>query len=168
VSSILNSLAMGVLLASFVWAQQPQEIPAAPVPGQIASAKKIFISNAGEETIFRLPKDVLFRGGPNRAYNQFYAAMKSWGRHELVSAPADADLVFEIGFMDRNAGPVFVCQFKLVILDPKTGMALWTITKYVALAGMAKNREKNYDAAMMDLMEDVKSIVTPAASAASN
>ena len=93
---------------------------------------------------------------------------ESWGRYELVPAPADADLVFAIGFTDRNAGPVLVDQFKLVILDPKTGVALWTITQYVEPAGMAKNREKNYDAAMMDLMEDVKSIVTPAASTPSN
>ena len=31
-------------------------------------------------------------------YNEFYAAMKSWGRYELVSSPADADMVFEIRF----------------------------------------------------------------------
>ncbi|HYM74667.1 MAG TPA: hypothetical protein VE377_01710 [Candidatus Dormibacteraeota bacterium] len=159
-SNILKSLAVGVLLATSVWAQEPQEIPAAPIPAQVASAKKAFISNAGEETIFRLPKDVLYRGGPNRAYNQFYAAMKSWRRYELVSAPADADLVFEIGFANKFEGMVRVYQLKLVVLDPKTHVALWTITKYIEAAGMARNREKNYDVAMTALMEDVKSIVT--------
>ena len=39
---------------------------------------------------------VSYSGGPDRAYNEFYAAMKTWGRYELVAAPRDADLVFEI------------------------------------------------------------------------
>lgn len=162
-SRTLKSLAIAVLLASSVWAQQPQEAPAAPVPVQIGSAKKVFISNAGEDTVFSLPRDAMYSGGPNRAYNQFYAAMKSWGRFELVSAPADADLVFQIGFMDKNEGPVFVSQLKLVILDPKTNIALWTITKYVEPAGKAKNREKNYDLTMTALLGDLKIIVAPAA-----
>ena len=37
-------------------------------------------------------------GGSNEPYNRFYAAMKSWGRYELVASPADADWVFEIRF----------------------------------------------------------------------
>jgi hypothetical protein len=99
-------------------------------------------------------KDALYGGGPNRAYNQFYAAMKSWGRYELVSAPADADLVFEIGFTDKYEGQIYVAQFKLVVVEPKTHIALRTITKYVELAGKAKNREKNYDLTMTALMDD--------------
>jgi hypothetical protein len=160
---ILGSLAVAVVLAISLWAQQLQEIPAAPVPAQIGTAKRIFISNAGVEAFFLLPKDAIYTGGPNRAYNQFYAAMKSWGRYELVSAPADADLVFEIGFTDKYEIRFLVSQFKLLVLDPKTHVALWTITKYVEPAGMAKNREKNYDLAMTDLVDDVKIIATPAA-----
>ena len=166
-SRILESFAIAGLLAISVWAQQPQETPSAPVPVQIGAARKIFISNAGEETIFRLPKDAMYTGGPNRAYNQFYGAMKSWGHFELVSAPADADLVFQIGFTDKYEGATFVSQFKLVIFDPKTHVALWTITKYAEPAGMSKNREKNYELAMTALVEDVKSTVTSASSASS-
>jgi len=163
----LESLAIAVLLAISLWAQQPQETPAAPVPAQIGRAKKVFISNAGEEAIFRLPKDAIYSGGPNRAYNEFYAAMKSWGRFELVSAPTDADLVFEIGFSDQYQGPMLVSQFKLVAVDPKTHVALWTIYKYVEPAGMAKNREKNYELAITALMEDVKNLVAPPAATSS-
>jgi hypothetical protein len=168
VSRILESLTIAVLFATSLWAQQPQETPAAPIPVQLASAKRVFISNAGEETIFRLPKDALYSGGPNRAYNQLYAAMKSWGRYELVSAPADADLVFEIGFTDKYEGQIYVAQFKLVVVEPKTHFALWTITKYVEFAGQAKNREKNYDLTMTALMDDLKSVVTTPAKASSN
>jgi hypothetical protein len=167
-SRILESLIVGVFLAVSMWAQQPEDwAPPAPVPAQIVGAKKVFVSNAGEESIYRLPKDAMYSGGPNRTYNQFYAALKSWGRYKLVSAPADADLVFQIGFSDKNDGPTFVSQFKLVVLDPKTHIVLWTFTKYADPAGMAKNREKNYDLAMSELMDDVKVIAGPPASATS-
>jgi hypothetical protein len=33
-----------------ILAQQPRDLPSAPVPAQISSAKRIFISNAGEES----------------------------------------------------------------------------------------------------------------------
>jgi hypothetical protein len=163
VSSILKSLAIAVFLTISVWAQQPQEAPTAPVPVQIGSAKKVFISNAGEESLFHQPKDVTYSGGPNRAYNEFYAAVKSWGRYEVVSAPADADLVFEIGFTEKYEGLIFVAQLKLIFIDPKTHVALWTIYKYVEPAGMTKNREKNYDLALTALLEDFKSTLAPAA-----
>src|ERR1700674_1223893 len=124
VSRILKSLTIAVLLPLSLWAQQPEETPAAPVPAQIGIAKRIFISNAGEEAFFLLPKDAIYRGGPNRAYNQFYAAMKSWGRYELVSAPADADLIFDIGFTDKYEIRFLVSQLRLLMLDPKTHVAL--------------------------------------------
>jgi hypothetical protein len=167
VSRLLESLAIAVFLTISVWAQQPQETPTAPVPAQIGSAKRVFISNAGEESLFHQPKDMTYSGGPNRAYNEFYAAVKSWGRYEVVSAPADADLAFEIGFTEKYEGLIFVAQLKLIFIDPKTHVALWTIYKYVEPAGMTKNREKNYDLAMTALMEDLKSTVAPAATGAS-
>jgi hypothetical protein len=167
VSRTLESLAIAVFLTTSVWAQQPQEAPTAPVPAQIGSAKKVFISNAGEESFFHQPKEVTYSGGPNRAYNEFYAAVKSWGRYEVVSAPGDADLVFEIGFTEKYEGSMFVAQFKLIFIDPKTHVALWTIYEYVEPAGMTKNRVKNYEVAMTALLEDFKSTVAPAAVAAS-
>jgi len=170
-SRILESLLIGVVFVSSfpaisAWGQQPLDRTAAPVPPQIANAKRLFISNAGEETNFRPAKDAWYVGGPNRTYDQFYAAVKSWGRYELVSSPADADLVFEIGFTDRPQAPIALSQIKLVLRDPRTNVRLWTLTKYVEFAGMAKNREKNYDVAMNALMDDVKSLVSASATSA--
>jgi|HubBroStandDraft_5_1064220.scaffolds.fasta_scaffold62998_2 hypothetical protein len=164
---ILKSMVLLAVVAIPAWAQQPQDSAVAPIPAQIGSAKKVFVSNAGAESVYRLPKDAMYSGGPNRTYNQFYGALKSWGRFELVSAPADADLVFTIGFSDKNEGATFVSEFKLVVLDPKTHVALWTFTQYADPAGMAKNREKNYDLAMTALIEDLRGIVAPPAPAAS-
>ena len=43
-------------------------------------------------------------GGPDRTYNEFYAVVKGSGSYELVSAPAGADLIFEISFASSLAG----------------------------------------------------------------
>jgi hypothetical protein len=74
-------------------AEKPKdEVPPAPVPSPIAAAKKVFISNAPGNN---LPAAF---GGPDRTYNEFYAAMKGWGHYELVAAPSEADLILEISF----------------------------------------------------------------------
>jgi hypothetical protein len=82
-------LALVVVFASTLTAQQPPEVPVAPVRAQVLEGKKAFISN-GESTGHT--------GIPDRAYNEFYAAMKAWGRYHLVPTPAEADLVLEVRF----------------------------------------------------------------------
>jgi hypothetical protein len=64
----------------------------APVPSRILTAKKIFISNAPGEVSDLYPAD--------RLHSQFYAAIKSWEQYELVSAPGEDDLVFEISLIN--------------------------------------------------------------------
>jgi len=54
-------------------------------------------------------------------------------------------------------------QIKLLIVDVKTAMPLWALTKYPEPAGLAKNRERNYNVAMTALMDDLKTLVTPSA-----
>ena len=156
-SSTLSGILFVTAFAAYLVAQQPEQFPAAPVPPAIANAKTVFISNGGQEGSFQMVHDSWYSGGPNRPYNQFYAAMNSWGKLGLMVAPAQADLVLEISFDGRI---VNVSQFKLVILDPKTNIKLWTLTKNVEYAGMAKNREKNYNLAMESLINDLKDVVS--------
>jgi len=146
--------------------QQQSEAGAAPVPALIVSAKKVFISNVGGGC------DPLgsahFKGGPNRPYNQLYAALKSWGRYELVASPADAELAFEIGFTcpvegtniveGGRAGPTSDPQLRLVIVDVKTHFTLWGITEHVGMAILQGNRDKNFDRPMNKLVDDLKSL----------
>src|SRR5438445_7063479 len=73
------SLIIPGLQAPVLSAQQSRA-PIAPIPEQILAAKKVFVANAGGED--PSSDDPLFSGGPDRAYNQFYAAMKTWGRYE--------------------------------------------------------------------------------------
>ena len=151
VKALVLCLSLAVLgLIQAASAQQSKETAPAPVPAQIAAAQKVFISNAGGASLEAVIDETVFNGGPDRPYNQFYAAMKSWGRYEVVSSPADADLVFEISWALTDTGlrlPV-LGQLRLVIIDPKTRITLWNLTEYVRGALLLGNRDKNFDQAM--------------------
>jgi hypothetical protein len=132
----------------------------APVPVQIATSKRAFISN-GESTIEKVPA--------NLAYNEFYADMKSWGKYELVAAPADADLIFEIRLVATGApffgNPTHPLCLYLVILDPKTHVVLWAVSDPMRGAGWESNARKNFDQAMATLVGEVKKLTAPASPA---
>jgi hypothetical protein len=135
------------------------------VPAQIGAAQKVFISNAGGESLETVIDETVFNGGPDRPYNEFYAAMKSWGRCELVSSPADADLVLEISWVLSDTGlrlPV-LGQLRLVVIDPKTHVTLWNFTEYVRGAILLGNRDKNFDQAMNTVVGRLKSLMLPSA-----
>jgi hypothetical protein len=144
-------------------AQKSKEAVPAPVPPQIGAAQKIFIANAGGESFEGVIDEKVFNGGPDRPYNQFYAAMNTWGRYQLVSSPADADLVFEISWVLIDTGlrlPV-LGQLRLVVIDPKTHVTLWNFTEYVRGAILQGNRDKNFDQAMNTIMGRMKSLINP-------
>lgn len=148
--------------------QQSKGAPPAPVPPQIVAAQKVFISNAGGESFESVIDETVFNGGPDRPYNQFYSAMKNWGRYQLVSAPADADLVFEVSWVLTDTGlklPV-LGQLRLVVIDPKTRITLWNFTEYVRGAMLLGNRDKNFDRAMTTIVNRVKILANPTAASA--
>lgn len=95
--------------------------------------------------------------------------MKNWGRYELVSSPADADLVLEVSWVLTDTGlrlPV-LGQLRLAVIDPKTHVTLWNFTEYVRGAMPLSNRDKNFDQAMTTIVNRRKILATqPAAPAA--
>lgn len=155
---------------------------AVPIPSQLATAKKVFIGYAGGES-----QVAGYSGGPDRTYNDFYAALKKWGHWELVSTPAEAELVFEISFASPFAGssvyggggtggtsiPVTSSSssdphFQLTIRDSKTQIILWTVVEHVEFAARHSTRDKNFDAAMAALVNDLARLAgTPPAVVAS-
>ena len=149
------SICILALTASFAGAQQP-----GPIPPAITAAKTVFISNAGADSrLFPEP----FSGDTNRAYNQFFSALRAMGKFDLVPDPSDADLVLELrliapyGPMSRNkqngaSNPV--PMFRLVIYDHKTHYILWTITKSIGVALLQKTHDRNFDAALPDILLD--------------
>ena len=136
-------------------------IAPAPIPTQIATARKVFIANGGgDDGSF---ENRVFEGGPDRSYNQFYAAMKKAGKYELVGSPAEADLIFEIQFLlppstagSNNIG--FDPQFRLVVRDPRTNAVLWGFTEHVQFAMLQANRDKNFDQAQDRIIADVQAL----------
>ena len=152
------------LLFAHAIAQQSSKLPAAaPVPPQLASAQKVFVSNAGGESFENVIDATVFNGGPDRPYNEFYAALKDWGRYELVASPADADLVLEVSWQLTDTGlrlPV-LGQLRVVAIDPKTHVTLWNLTQYVRGAILLGNRDKNFDLAMTTIVNRLRILSTP-------
>jgi hypothetical protein len=143
--------------------QSPPVTGAAPVPAQILSAKRVFISNAGVDGIaFAAVKRA---GDPNQPYDQFYAAMKNWGRFDIVGAPSDAELIFEIRFSaplsDCGAVASYQPLLALTILDTKTRFILWSLGEPVEGAILKKTWEKNFDQGVSNLMADLKALAAP-------
>lgn len=164
---LLFSLLNGFLAA------QTKQIPPGPIPTQIATARKVFIANAGgDEPGIDEP---IFSGGVDRSYNQFYAAMKSAGRYELVGSPAEADLLFEIRFAVNTSttkvfkgdsiGASLDPQFRLEIRDPRTNALLWAFTEHVQWAILPGNRNRNFDQASARMVTDVLALGTRAVAA---
>jgi hypothetical protein len=153
------AFALSTVPFSVAQTKTPDAIERAPVPTQIAADKKVFISYAGVDSV-SLEAFKWLGGDPDQAYNQFYAAMKNWGRYDLVSAPADADLVLEIRFATpsysngkiSNAEP----QWGLTILDTKTRFVLWTMTEPVDPANRKPTWTKNIQRGMTNLMDHLK------------
>lgn len=163
---ISRVLWMALVMASSlvpVRAQQAVASSSAPVPSQIISAKKVFISNAGGEELdsrlFFLPTL-----DSDQAYDKFYAAVKSDGRYEPVLTPADADLILEIRFSyllipnGAAAGDSGGPHLRLAILDPKTHVLLWAFSERVDASGgphWKDKREKNFDQGIAALVRDI-------------
>lgn len=165
----LEAVICAVLLISLAHtavlnAAEPKVAPA-PIPTQIATAKKVFIANGGGDE--RSFEDPIFQGGPDRSYNQFYAAAKKTGNYELVGSPAEADLIFEIQFLvpiepSGGSTAVFDPQFRLMIRDPKTNAVLWGFAEHVEWAMLQGNRDKNFDQAEARIITDVQGLTTRA------
>lgn len=161
-----------VLAGSLLTAQSSKTpLPApAPVPPQIAAAQKVFISNGGGGSRIlegEILGQTVFNGGPDRPYDEFYAAMQSSGHYQLVSSPSDADLVFEISWELTDTGfhlPI-LGQLRLVIIDPKTRIPLWTISEYVRGAMLLSNRDKNFDQSMQMVVTRLKALSLPSSPA---
>jgi hypothetical protein len=156
----LALLAGGAVSAQQAMSQQPMPPGAAPVPPLLLNAKKIFIANAGADSgLFPHP----FSGDPDRAYNEFYADVESWGRYQVVAAPGQADLVFELQLTAPN-GPTNANKqngasdplpmFRLVIYDRPTHYVLWALTESIAPAALQKTHDHNFDEALSTLVLD--------------
>jgi len=163
VSTALHTILIVTLLFSVVLsAQQAQSVApvsSAPIPAQILSAKSVFISYGGQDSTPYPGNDWTYGGGLSRTYDQFHAALKAWGRYELVDAPAKCDLVVQV--RSSFAAPSGPLRMRVEILDPKTHVVLWGFTEYVRHSSIQSRRDKYFDEALERLVDDVKSLAGP-------
>ena len=166
-----------VLILVFAPVLNAQQSSPAPIFPELQIAKKIFIAYGGG------PSDRSgYSGTDTRTYDQFFAALKTWGHYDLVSGPGDADLVFEISFAcplvpfsywdgysaPTPSKPAYDPHFKLAIIDVKTNVTMWTVIQHINLARLQKNSDKNFDNAIAALVNDVAKLAgtAPAIAAA--
>jgi len=99
----------------------------------------------------------MFTGGPDRAYNTLYALLQQSNRYQLVSTPAQADLIFEIRAIAPSVSTGDLVgynpQLILSILDPKTSTALWTTSDNVRALGTQKRRDQGFDQSVAVLLD---------------
>ena len=160
-------LVMALAVVVIPVAMRGQALPQpAPLPPKLM-AKNIFLSNAGADSgLFPSP----FSGGPWRAYDYLYAALKKDGVYTLVSDPAAADLVFEIR-VTAPSGPQNPSKqygasdplpmARLVVYDRPTHYILWADTQSIDVAFRQTTHDVNFDRALDRLLMDLKSVVTP-------
>lgn len=125
----------------------------APVPPQVLEAHAVFVSNGGGSNYFEI-----FSGGANRAYNTFYKQLKRTGQYELVSSPAEADLIFEVrAIAPATSGPHDIVSYNpqiiLTVRDPRTNAVLWTESANVRAFGTKKRRDRQFDQSVAVLVD---------------
>jgi len=146
-----------ILMSGFAWgAQQTPKVQPGPDTTGLFSARKVFISNLGENI-----NNGTYTPGADEPYNYFYAAMQSWGRYELVLNPGDADLIFEILFdvyiesIPARKGFAYYPQLHVTVRDPKTHLVRKEYTESIQTAFLHSNQEKNFAQAIADLVADM-------------
>jgi hypothetical protein len=112
------------------------QVPGGAVPAAIASAHTVLLTNVGITA--RLGLDT------NQLYNDIHQRLAQWGYYQLVSTPQQADLIFQLDEIDPRNGinvtpgtDVYnrTPSFRIVILDARTGIALWTVTAPIYIKG---------------------------------
>ena len=160
------AIALLLACAAAKWVQQKPEAgsrkPAIQLD-QLASAKKLYISRGPAQ--FPL-YGYEYKGGPDRTYNRFLAAMKSWGRYELVPTLKGADLGLEISLVMASskgdaASTGGEATLVLTISDPKTGGLIWMLDQPIK-AEKGKNWKEHLDRNMTEasaaLFEDLRKL----------
>ena len=140
----IHVLAAGI----FLLAALPLAAQSAPIPAQLATAKTVFLANAGSapanNSLAVLAYDTLY---------QELAAGKQYG---LASTPADADLDLEVSVVSFFEGGVSYAQYvQLVIRDPKSQALLWSTAESIQPAAREKTLEKNLADAATKLASDL-------------
>lgn len=154
-----------LMVATYSFAgKSRKDVPAAPLPAAVVNAQKAFLTNGG---------------GSDLAYDAFYAAMKNWGKYQLVGSPDEADLIIELAYHVEHDGTrvwssnntyngttqvhsaqIVDPQLLLTIYDAKSKNSLWSTIDHRRLARREKNREKETINSAERLVDELKARTT--------
>jgi hypothetical protein len=155
---ITSVLVLGMALTAF--AQSTSSRANAPIPAPIISAKTAFIANGGSDDFTQ--DGNIYSGGPNRAYKEFYDAMKTLGRYRLVPSPSDADIVIEIRVNSAVvvSGNIFRMEslLRATVIEPKTHITLWAVSANVAPGNRQSSRDRNFSDALDSVVTQLKEV----------
>jgi len=119
---------------------------AGPVPAsvsaQLASAKKVYLSNEARNRQGYIEDDNSY------LYGKVRSALKTWGKYELTRTAAEADLIIDPSIHDLN--------LELEVMNPKAGGKLWTFTQSVQKASFYLAWRKNISHASESVMQNLR------------
>ncbi|MBZ5569375.1 MAG: hypothetical protein LAN64_16180 [Acidobacteriia bacterium] len=158
-----------LLVVTVVGAKDRKDIPQAPLPAEILTAKKIFVSKGVGTTAFTVKE------GFDLAFDAFYADIKSWGRYVITDKADDADLIMQVSYTAGTGGTnvwsatnpntnqttvfssqIFNCNLSLVVYDSRTKTELWSTSVSPGVARRKKNQEKEMIKAGEKLVTNLK------------
>jgi hypothetical protein len=153
-----------ILFCGLSEAKSRKDVPLAPLPARILNAKKVFLVNGGGSG-----------GRSDLGYDTLYAAVKDWGRFQIVDSSTEADIVMELRDVTEDGGTrvwsstntytgatnvhsahVTDPQIILTVYDPTSKEALWSSVEHRQLARREKNREKETINATQKLVNNMK------------
>jgi hypothetical protein len=91
-------------------------------------------------------------------YDQVYASIQALNRFTFVNSPQQADLVLQFGETVNGAART------LHIIDPKSNVLLWSVSENLAPAARTSSQEKNLQATVNNLANDLQIVCAPSAS----
>lgn len=136
---VIPALSFSILLTSTAaTAQQPASPAAAPTSAATETDAYSLLQTAKTVSVVDLGTDANFPPANINGGRLFKSALLSWGRYTVVpnGAPADVTLQVQgltrtgwVGATDDTAGyTTYWPYYRLTVIDPKTGDALWDIT----------------------------------------
>lgn len=143
---------IGLILATVcssaaIWGQDAPT----PLPSQLAGKHTVFIASAGAPGFGRYE-----RIGAKIVYDRLYAAVSKIDRYQLCSAPAQAEIAMEIT-LQTSVDALFL---RLSIYDVKTHTLLWAIDEPIGGAFRIPTFERNADASIALLMDDLNNLAS--------
>lgn len=173
--TVQAAIGTAALITLLIFPRLSAQQPSVPAP------EKVFIANAGGD--FGVDPSIVnvVEGGPaERAYNEFFSGMKSWGRYQLVANPVRADWVFEVSVRNEQTcvrrlpappetgclggkrdGRYLICphndyRIELVMMDTKTFGTRNRFVERVKGANFFTGPATIFDRAVAALVTDVK------------